>query len=380
MKKLIISLLIISALLCSCGQGNDSFNMSDAQSIAEDTQASEGEASGDATYNESDNASKEEIRESSHGEIPESDWSETVNSGDEVHLCCFMRNKNGDEAEKYIGGAILKLQSNKLRFTDSDVICPQKIADELAKSVLGKDRYYDRIVIDDGEYEYSFRINMVNTAVKPSFTFPNGWDHRFSTTVGSFKEYGDDAGTVDSKDGELFGFEERLTLGCSAWCGCMEYICDISASSVLADQGKVSYKASHLAEADRKNVWSEGVEGVGIGESIEITQMYMGTGDKELCFNSICIVNGYAENMTKWQENCRVKSLKLYYGDEFMGVIELEDTIDPQYVDIAPLQMKVGNGFDASFRFEITEVYEGSKYEDTCLTGIIIDFTGIYAH
>ena len=63
-----------------------------------------------------------------------------------------------------------------------------------------------------------------------------------------------------------------------------------------------------------------------------------------------------------------------------MGVIELEDTIDPQYVDIAPLQMKVGNGFDASFRFEITEVYEGSKYEDTCLTGIIIDFTGIYAH
>ena len=108
LKKLIISLLIISALLCSCGQGNDSVNMSDAQSIAEDTQASEGEASGDATYNESDNASKEEIRESSHGEIPESDWSETVNSGDEVHLCCFMRNKNGDEAEKYIGGAILK--------------------------------------------------------------------------------------------------------------------------------------------------------------------------------------------------------------------------------------------------------------------------------
>ena len=42
--------------------------------------------------------------------------------------------------------------------------------------------------------------------------------------------------------------------------------------------------------------------------------------------------------------------------------------------------MKVGNGFDADFRFEIAEVYEGSKYEDTCLTGIIIDFNGIFAH
>ena len=47
----------------------------------------------------------------------------------------------------------------------------------------------------------------------------------------------------------------------------------------------------------------------------------------------------------------------------------------PQYIDLTPLQMKVGNGREAVFQFSIAEVYEGSKYDDTCITGIEIGFT-----
>ncbi|MBR6563569.1 MAG: hypothetical protein IKK70_06510 [Clostridia bacterium] len=222
----------------------------------------------------------------------------------------------------------------------------------------------------------------VSDAVLPSYAFPEDWDYRFAQPViGSFKDYNDDdPGAHDAEDGMMFGYDERLTLGCSSWCGCIEYVCDVRASSVLEDQGSTSYSASHLAIEDRENIWAEGVDGVGIGETIDIKQMYLGSGDAELTFYSICIVNGNAKNEAKWQENGRVKSLKLYYEDEYMGLITLEDTMKPQYIDVSALQMRVGNGSYASFRFEITEVYEGSRYEDTCLTGIVIDFEGIYAH
>ena len=63
-----------------------------------------------------------------------------------------------------------------------------------------------------------------------------------------------------------------------------------------------------------------------------------------------------------------------------MGLIELKDTIEPQYIDVTSAQMKIGNGFTAEFSFEIAEVYKGTKYADTCLTGILIEFDGRRAH
>ncbi len=308
----------------------------------------------------------------------------SVEYGDSIRVSCKKAERTAEYNEKieYLGGAVLKVDGTEPRFIESDAIYPEIVASELAKKVLGKNRSSSAVACCDEQYEYIFHINMVNMTVEPSYSLPEGWNYRFGPSrIGSFKGYdGESAGAIDMNDGDVFGYDDRLTLGCSAWCGCIDYVCEVSASSVLADQGKVSYAAFHLAETNRENIWAEGVEGVGIGESVEIKQMYMGSGKTELTFNSICIVNGYAKNETKWQENGRVKSLKLYYEGVYMGLITLEDTMNPQYIDISAVQMRVGNGFDADFRFEIAEVYEGSKYDDTCLTGIVIDFEGIYAH
>jgi hypothetical protein len=305
---------------------------------------------------------------------------DAVKKGDKVHLCCFRRTI-GEDGDEYLGGAILDVDKEELQFTDSDVICPKAVVSELAKQVLGKNRHYFAVECTDGQYNYSFHINMVNMTVEPSYSFPTDWNYSFKTEIGSFKGYDEDSpGAIDMEDGDVFGYDERLTLGCSVWCGCDRYVCEIKASSVLAPQGKTSYDASHLAIDDRENIWAEGVDGYGIGESIEIKQMYLGTGHAELTLYSMCIVNGNAKSATKWRENSRVKSMKLYYEGEYLGDIELEDTIKPQYIDLSPLNIKVGNGFDAHFKFEITDVYKGSKYDDTCLTGIIIDYEGLYAH
>ncbi len=372
MKRIIISLLVVSFLLCSCNNGAETEISVEPSERLESTQVSDvAEDSSEEKHTESNAISQEDTQ---------NPMEDIVKSGDKVHLCCF-RSPIGEDTDEYFGGAILDVDKEELKFTDSDLKCPDSVISELAKQVLGKNRHYSAIECNDGQYNYRFHINMINMTVEPSYSFPADWDYSFSAEIGSFMSYNDeDAAPLDDEDGEVFGYIDRLTLGCSTWCGCQSFVCDIKASSVLVPQGKISYGAAHLATDTRKTVWAEGVDGYGIGESIEIKQMYLGTGYAELTLYSICIVNGYAENETKWQENSRVKSMKLYYEGEYLGDIELEDTIKPQYIDLSPLKIKVGNGFDAHFRFEITDVYKGSKYEDTCLTGIIIDYEGLYAH
>ena len=46
----------------------------------------------------------------------------------------------------------------------------------------------------------------------------------------------------------------------------------------------------------------------------------------------------------------------------------------PQFIDLTPLQLSIGNGREAVFRFEIEAVYEGEKFDDTCLTGIELSY------
>lgn len=205
--------------------------------------------------------------------------------------------------------------------------------------------------------------------------------------VGTFYAVNPDgADVVEAADGTLFGFPEWLSDGCSSWCGCEEFSCVATATSQLADQGSVSYSPDHVVYHSGDNsdmldtVWAEGVSGTGIGEAIELRQMYRGNGEDTFTFTEMCIVNGYARNETKWAENGRVKAFRVYYNDEYLGDMTLLDTRQPQYIDLTPFQLQVANGGEAVFRFEIAQVYEGNKYEDTCITGIVIDFAGRIGH
>ena len=390
-KKIFILLLVSLFLLCSCNNGEENDNSEVASNATEDTQINESsEESSEAVIHESDSVSDEASQdETSQDDMssttPPNPMEDAVKKGDKVHLCCFKSTVGQCEFEdlsgEYLGGAILDVDKQELVFTDSDTVFPESVVSELSKKVIGLSRRSGLVEFHIGQDCYKFTITMVNMTVEPSYSFPTDWNYSFKSEIGSFKGYDEDSpGAIDMEDGDVFGYDERLALGCSVWCGCDRYVCEVKASSVLAPQGKTSYDASHLAIDDRENIWAEGVDGYGIGESIEIKQMYLGTGHAELTLYSMCIVNGNAKSATKWQENSRVKSMKLYYECEYLGDIELEDTIKPQYIDLSPLNIKVGNGFDAHFRFEITDVYKGSKYDDTCLTGIIIDYEGLYAH
>lgn len=192
-----------------------------------------------------------------------------------------------------------------------------------------------------------------------------------------------------------FGYDDWQWPGCSSWCGAMDFEQEAEATSELASENG-RYSPENILVQSRMAAWAEGVEGYGIGESITYRQAYTGllnnkweamgleyrepVVDGFIRYTEICIVNGYAKNQKTWEENGRIKTLLMYVEDKLYARLELEDTILPQYFALPEDDIKVLNGGMLEVRFEIAEVYPGSLYEDTCLTGLIMEFSGRFAH
>ncbi len=211
-----------------------------------------------------------------------------------------------------------------------------------------------------------------------------------------------------AEDAQEYGFDEWLA-PCGDFCAMPGGNLVIEASSELASSSD-RYAAKNLDSLwrGREYTWAEGVEGSGIGESITYRDsMYWNISnawdglkykvwdsdgnltkrDEYGCIKDgykhyveICIVNGYAKNQKTWEENGRIKRLLMYVEDEPYAYLELEDTIYPQYFLPPPDDIKVAEGDEITFRFVIEDVYPGTTYEDTCLTGLVIEFTGRHGH
>lgn len=205
----------------------------------------------------------------------------------------------------------------------------------------------------------------------------------------------------EADDAPDYGFDTWHEI-CGEWCG-YEGFLEITASSELASSDD-RYAARNLdALCGRESAWAEGVEGSGIGESItyhdcndwrvrnhweyiKYEEWYLENEnrinplDGYIRYTQICIVTGYAKNQKTWEENGRVKTLLMYVEDRPYAYLELEDTIKPQYFTLPWEDIMVAEGGDITFRFVIEDVYPGTVYEDTCLTGLVMEFTGRHGH
>ena len=197
------------------------------------------------------------------------------------------------------------------------------------------------------------------------------------------------------RENDLFGFSEDFWPGCSIWCGLFEFI-EATATSSLVESETLQHLSDNISSPVKTNVWCEGIEGYGIGESIKISHLlaryhnlawsedyYTYTLDntdapENYFYTSLCVANGYTKNERLWHENSRVKVLKLFVNDIFYAYIELDDTPLPQYIPLYDLNNVTCS--EVVFRFEIAEVYPGNLYEDTCITGIQIGFSGLSGH
>ena len=217
--------------------------------------------------------------------------------------------------------------------------------------------------------------------------------------------------------------EDATDFGWSEWhapCGEFEVgegEIHLTASSTLASSDD-RYAVDHLLRLTRDDfmdegvAWAEGVEGTGVGEYIiyNTRESWIGNIDRYqdrwsmlwpggakdekgypadsygypydgyMRYLEVCVVNGYAIDEKTWDENGRVRTLLRYVEDKPYAYLELEDTYKPQYFELPEEDIMAVDGGEISFRFEIVDVYSGSKYEDTCLTGLVLEFSGRFGH
>ena len=164
----------------------------------------------------------------------------------------------------------------------------------------------------------------------------------------------------------------------------------LKASSTLASQGKNNYDVENTQKNLRSVAWCEGVKGHGVGERINMsvtTQKIYGSPH----IWGLTIVNGYAKDQTTWQNNSRVKKLRLYVNGKRWAELHLKDIIKPQTftfpdnlnISMDELGKKAYDDDDrvkqVDLSLEILEVYPGSKFDDTCITGISFGAGGMDA-
>lgn len=166
---------------------------------------------------------------------------------------------------------------------------------------------------------------------------------------------------------------------CSWYCG--GGLETSSASSHLKPQGSANYIAKNANDLSYKTAWVEGVPGYGIGEFL--TYDFPPESPR---ITKIIVVNGYVKSEKAWNENSRVKQLKVYLDGKPLALLNLQDTRREQIFSLAP---PLGNGNRSNYKalqlkprwklkFEITDVYKGQKFDDTAITEIYFD--GIDVH
>jgi hypothetical protein len=161
--------------------------------------------------------------------------------------------------------------------------------------------------------------------------------------------------------------------GCSWYCGGGPD--EVTASSMLGAQGNNSYKAENAHDLSYKSAWVEGVPGYGIGEFL----LYKFTAESPR-INEIIVVNGYVKSQGAWENNSRVKKLKIYVDDKPYAILNLEDSRSTQRFNVDPIgnsnrvdleKLKGQPGW--ALKFEIVEVYKGLKYDDVAISEIYFD-------
>ena len=90
------------------------------------------------------------------------------------------------------------------------------------------------------------------------------------------------------------------------------------------------------------------------------------------------VLNGYVRTEQQWKENARIHHLKMYYDGKPTLVLELDDTRDLQVFNIGTFGPHDAAAPEWSLRFEIVDVYPGTKYDDAVLSELYFD--GIDVH
>lgn len=172
-----------------------------------------------------------------------------------------------------------------------------------------------------------------------------------------------------SKYGDLTVYGDLYTEWCSWYCG--GEVKSVTASSCLKPIKSFNYKGENAHDFDHESVWA--TDGKGIGESLTYT--FEGKCPR---ITTVKILNGHVKSETAWSANSRVKKLRMYYNGKPYAILDLQDSRTLQYFDVGTLGFNDAAKSDWTLKFEILEVYPGTKHDDTVIAELYFD--GIDVH
>ncbi|MBD3330487.1 hypothetical protein GF354_03070 [Candidatus Peregrinibacteria bacterium] len=133
-----------------------------------------------------------------------------------------------------------------------------------------------------------------------------------------------------------------------------------ASSSLKAEpENDLMYYPCLVGDNQIETAWVEGVDGPGIGEWIQVPL------DPAKNYDKVQIFSGYGESDELWDQNNRVKDLKITFSTGFEQTVHFIDNYDYEVftldeIVVAPLWAK----------FEILNIYPGTKFDDTAISEI----------
>jgi hypothetical protein len=174
---------------------------------------------------------------------------------------------------------------------------------------------------------------------------------------------------VESKYGDLSIYDDLYSEKCSWYCG--GEVKSVTASSCLQPIKSFNYEGENAHDFNHESVWA--TKGKGIGESLTYT--FEGKCPR---ITTVKILNGHVKTESVWRANSRVKKLRMYYNGKPYAILALQDSRTLQCFDVGTLGYHDLDKPDWTLKFEILEVYPGSKHEDTVIAELYFD--GIDVH
>ncbi len=126
----------------------------------------------------------------------------------------------------------------------------------------------------------------------------------------------------------------------------------IDADSFLTSKKGITYPPENMIDGDLLTSWQEGMEDYGQGCKLVLS-----------CSRTpryIVIHNGNQRDAKSFEQNNRLKDVLITINNQTVP-IELKDTMNAQIFEIS------GEITISRMEIEIQSVYEGSKYNDTCI-------------
>lgn len=137
----------------------------------------------------------------------------------------------------------------------------------------------------------------------------------------------------------------------------------VKASSTLKSEGENRYDAENIRDNwSGDDTWSEGAAGTGVGEWLEIIPV----AAKSLI--EIRIRPGYQKDATDlFKANARPKKIRIELNGEHQFDVDIPDKEEEVQIPVTGYDKPV-----KKIRLTFTEVYPGSKYEDLCVTSVML--------